>query len=97
MSSMLQNLLAVLGIIVIGGIGYYLYTQNNSFLSTGSDSGNSEAAIEAGEFLARLNELKTLNLDESIFNDPRFRSFVNISSEPRPVPVGRSNPFAVSN
>ncbi len=96
MSSTIQNLLAVLGIIIIGGVGYYLFIQDGS-ITGDTVSATNEASIQAAQFLARLNELKTLNLDDSIFNDPRFRSLVDIRADVNAVPVGRENPFAVSN
>ncbi len=96
MSSTLQNLIALLGIVVIGGVGYYLYVSNSGLEGTTISTAN-EASIQAAQFLSRLNELKTLNLDDSIFNDPRFRSLVDMRADVMPVPVGRPNPFAVSN
>lgn len=96
MSSTLQNLIAVLGIILVGGVGYYLYVQNSSLSSTTVTATN-EASVQAAQFLSRLNELKTLNLDDSIFNDPRFRSLVDVREDVSPVPVGRQNPFEVSS
>ncbi len=96
MSSLLQNLVAVLGIVIVGVLGYYLYVQNGSLVSR-TVSTSSEASLQAAEFLARLNELQEINLDDSIFNDPRFRGLQDIRQEVVPVPVGRSNPFAVSN
>lgn len=96
MSSMLQNLIAILGIVIIGGVGYYLYVSNSSLNSTTVSTAN-EASIQAAQFLSRLNELKTLTLDDGIFNDPRFRSLVDSRADVMPVPIGRPNPFAVSN
>lgn len=97
MSSTLQNLVAVLGILIIGGIGYYLYIQNaNIALDTISATSN-EASREASEFLSRLNELKSMNLDDSLFNDSRFRSLSIFEIPVVPVSVGRENPFSDVN
>ncbi len=93
---MLQNLIAVLGIVIVGVLGYYLYVQDGTLVSRTVSTSN-EASLQAAEFLARLNELKELNLDDTIFNDPRFRSLQDIRQDVIPVPVGRPNPFAVSN
>ncbi len=97
MSSMLQNLIALLGLLIVAGLGYYLYTQSGGSLTNTSVSGTNEAALEAAEFLARLNELQTLNLDDGLFNDPRFRSLTDVRAEVIAIPVGRNNPFEVSN
>jgi hypothetical protein len=97
MSSTLQNLIAVLGILIIGGIGYYLYIQNaNIALDTVSATSN-EASREAAEFLSGLNELRAMNLDDSLFNDSRFRSLSIFELPVTPVPVGRENPFSEVN
>ncbi|MCA9361359.1 hypothetical protein KC845_02255 [Candidatus Kaiserbacteria bacterium] len=97
MSSTLQNLVALLGIIVLGAIGYYFYSQQDSVLTGTSVSGTSQASIEAAEFLSRLGELKAIELDDSLFNDARFRSLKEVRKQIVPVPIGRQNPFDVTN
>lgn len=97
MSSSLQNLIALFGIVVLGVVGYFLYVQNDDLLIAPATTASNEASIEAAQFLARLNELKLLRLDDSLFNDPRFRSLQDIREPVVPTEIGRTNPFAVSN
>lgn len=94
MSSTIQNLIVVLGLIVIAGLGYYLYNQNKeSLLSSGNETVQSQAELESVDFLRKLNELKSLSLDGSIFTDPRFQSFVDREPPVVEEEVGRENPF----
>jgi hypothetical protein len=97
MSSSLQNLIALFGIVVLGVVGYFIYVQNSNVLESTTTSTSNEASLEAAQFLARLNELKLLRLDDSLFNDPRFRSLRDVRVPVVPTAIGRSNPFAVPN
>lgn len=96
MSSTVQNIIIILGIILIASLGYYLYTQSDS-ISLQNGQVNNQAAAETSQFLARLNELKSITLKADIFSDPRFQSLEDSSKVVVPVPVGRSNPFTPTN
>jgi hypothetical protein len=96
MSSLIQNILVIGGLIGILGFGYYLYTSNGG-LETGEQSGSAAMAAQSDELVRRLNELKAIELNGQIFSDPRFLSFVNYSVPVLPEPVGQPNPFEVSN
>jgi hypothetical protein len=97
MSSLLQNLLIIGGIILLLAFGYYIYTQNTG-LSVSSDSAvSAQVAVETADFLRRLNELKAIQLNGEIFSDPRFVSLVNYTVPVTSEAVGRTNPFDVSN
>ena len=94
MSSRLQNLIVFLGLIIIAALGYYLYSNNrDSVLSLNSDTVNTQVAIESAEFAERLEELKSITLDDSLFTDPRFQSFINYRPPVIEEEVGRANPF----
>ena len=94
MSSRVQNLIVVLGLLVVAALGYFLYTQNqNSVLSLGTDVVTTQAALENQDFLNKLNELQAITLDDSLFSDPRFQSFINFRPPVIEESVGRENPF----
>lgn len=94
MSSLVQNLFIFLGLVVVLALGYYLYTQNEmSSLSLNNDAISTQVAAESAMFLSRLNELKKIDLDDSLFSDPRFRSLIDNSAPVIEDPVGRPNPF----
>lgn len=95
MSSLLKNILLALGLALILWLGYRIFfatddaalTENNSLIA-------SEAARDTQEFLTRLQQLRNIKLDATIFADDRFRSFVDHRQEIVDEPVGRTNPFA---
>ncbi len=94
MSSSIQNIIVVVGLVLVLGFGYYLYSANkNSLLSGGTSVVSNQVAIESADFLKRLEELKTLKLDGAIFSDPRFKSLVDRSHPVSQQVVGRDNPF----
>jgi hypothetical protein len=96
MSSSLQNILMILGIVVIAALGYYMYSQNSA--STLNNSGiDAQAAVGAENFIRRLEELKTISFDGVIFTDDRFESLVDGTKVVIPVTVGRENPFVPRN
>lgn len=96
MVSKLQNLFILLGLIAVGGVGYYLYTQNGD-ISLNNSKIDNQVAAETSDFLHRLNELKVIKLDGAILNDTRFTSLVDSSSIVAPSPVGREDPFIETN
>jgi len=51
------------------------------------------AAVER-ELLSTLLELRSLRLNEGIFNDPVFHSLRDFGQPLTPQPIGRNNPFA---
>jgi len=63
-----------------------------TLLRTQEPSG--EAATVERELLGLLLEIKSVELDGSIFSDPAFRSLKDFGQELISLPVGRSNPFA---
>lgn len=94
MSSIIQNIIIVLGLIVVAGLGYYLFSQNASgTLEFVNQPVSSQAVAESADFLQKLNKLKSISLDGSLFSDPRFQSLVNNTQPVIEVNIGRPNPF----
>lgn len=56
---------------------------------------NDKVSGVGDETLQLLSELKTLKLDEDIFDDKAFQSLEDFSMEISPRPSGRNNPFAI--
>ena len=93
MSSLLKNLLFALGLALILWLGYTLFVQNDGTTDPNS-AVNTQASLETQEFLIRLQSLRSINIDRSIFSDERFSTLVDFSVELGDEPVGRRNPFA---
>lgn len=97
MSPLVQNILIVGGLLLILGVGYFLYTQNSTLDTSNNAMLTNQAAVETAEFLRRLNELKAIELDGQIFSDPRFSALLDYTSPVLSEPIGNTNPFEVSN
>ena len=95
MTPRVQNLLVILGIVLIAALGYYLYTQNAATTLVVGTVDN-QVAVETGMFLERLNALKEVSFDTSIFTDPRFSALVDFSQPVTSQPVWRQNPFVTN-
>lgn len=57
-------------------------------------AGQNEGNQKGREILALLADLKKIQLDGSIFDDPKFQELQDFSRELIPEPKGRPNPFA---
>lgn len=95
MSGIVKNTITFLGLALILGLGYYLFVlQDDDTISLNSDSSVEEAELASAQFIRQLNIIRSLELSNAIFSDPRFESFVDFSRPVPDQPVGRDNPFA---
>ena len=97
MSNVIQNILILVGLIIVALLGGYLYLdQTNQSLSLSAfRSEPTVVDVQSQEFLARLEMMQSINLDtEQVFGDTHFRALVDYSQAVERVPVGRDNPFA---
>ena len=98
MSSFLQNALILLGLTLIVGLGYFLYTQNSGLdVATQNAAVTMQIELETADFLRRLNELKAIELNGDIFTDERFASLIRFSPQLLDQPLGKSNPFEITS
>jgi len=88
-------------VIIIAVVVFFLYSifftgdGSTDSLLTSESGGRAEEAVVGKEFLAVLLEIRSLDLDESLFSDKPFLLLRDFSQEVEPQPTGRSNPFAV--
>ena len=95
MASFAKNAFSLVGIIVLGVLGYYLFMMNGaSSLSVGDRERLNEAQLASEQFLKELHALEDIELSDQLFVDARFRSFVDFTKPVESLPVGRENPFA---
>jgi hypothetical protein len=88
-------------IIVIAVVIFFVYTkffsssdqQSNDLLLVAGSGRAVEEVATGREFLSILLELRSLRLDESIFEDELFLVLKDFSQEVSPQPAGRPNPF----
>jgi len=95
MPGIVKNILILAGLLVIGGLGYYLFIlQGDENTTLNSEGAVADAEVASAQFIRELNSIKRLDLSDEIFSDPRFQSFVDFSQPIPTLPVGRDNPFA---
>lgn len=87
--------LSIIAIAIAAALYVTLFGTNRSDISLLKSETPSAITLAAGEdVLELLATLREIELDESIFEDPAFRSLVDFGQELVPEPVGRENPFA---
>lgn len=93
MLALLKKNLVIIGIILAAlGVLYYFYSSGDSApLLTSSEQ---EEGPVSQEILATLNNLRTIRLNDAIFEDPLFLSLSDFGVTIPPIAAGRRNPFA---
>lgn len=96
MTSNLKRLLTILVVLTVVYAGYYLYTNRNSAdLSGNTSTAEYEMMLNRTQvFISHRQELESLDLDLSLFEDSRFRSLRSHRVPLANIESGRSNPFA---
>ncbi|MBI2618257.1 hypothetical protein HYW58_02280 [Candidatus Kaiserbacteria bacterium] len=90
-----KNILLVTGILIIAFIGYSLFSDGSDGVSVLVSSPTSGSQTRGNnELLLLLVSLESISLDDSLFNDPAFKSLIDFGQALIPEPVGRLNPFA---
>jgi hypothetical protein len=98
MTPLLKNLLVLLAIIAVGGLGYYLFFMggDTSIVTSGMTSGASpEAAMQTREFERILNELNTIDIESTLLTNGEFLQLRDHTLPIAERPYGRSNPFQI--
>ncbi len=91
-----KNIFLVIGLIVVAFFAYRVFFGVDGIdasLLISDKSSISQGAV-GQDLLQLINTLNNLELDESIFTDPVFRSLDDLSQDLTPEPSGRNNPFA---
>lgn len=95
MSDSLQNILILLGVLLVAGVGWYMYSEGQRVALDIESEGNLQAEIQS--FIQTQQTLRRIELDAAILDDPAFTSLQTVTN---PVPIqgsGRANPFAPAN
>ena len=95
MSNLLRNLLIALAVVICVWFGYTFFIKKDDSSAGIVKAGDSStAALQAQEFLVKLQQLDKIHIGNSLFSDDRFNSLIDFRNELVPEPVGRTNPFA---
>lgn len=92
MVSVLKNIFVIVGLLLVAGLGFYLYTEGE-LLDGGAQTGDMQVEAQSEEFIRRLETLKRISVDSELFTDPRFTSLRSFATPVPVLPIGRSNPF----
>lgn len=90
----IKNITIVIGLLILAGVGYFLFVTNKATTLEGDSTGSGAVTIQSAVFLQRLHELQSVTLNDSIFTDERFRSLEDFGTQVERVSYGRSQPFA---
>jgi flagellar basal body-associated protein FliL len=91
-----KSIISIVVIIAAVAIGYFFYTGNkapagDSLLQT---QATPEANAVSSRILNLLNQIRSLKIDTSIFDNVAYQTLQDYSIQIPEVPVGRQNPFA---
>ena len=92
MSSAMQNILVLIGLILVAVVGWYMYQENQRMTLDASPAQSVQAEIQ--NFISTQNTLRNIDIDTSILSDPAFQVLDTVTG---PIPTestGRDNPFA---
>jgi hypothetical protein len=94
MLALLKKNMVVIGVIAAAVAAlFYFYSSNSGGGATVTSSAQGESPVSQ-EILATLGNLRTIKLDNSLFQDPLFVSLSDFGVSIPPAAAGRRNPFA---
>ncbi len=100
-SSSKNAIIAIVIILVlfIGGYFYLKGTPNDDAVSSldivgGQGEADANASIKGSQILLLLSQIKSINIDTSIFNNQMYKSLIDYTVEVPQQNVGKVNPFA---
>ncbi len=96
MMSVLKNIFVLVGLLLVLGLGFYLY-QTNGSLSLESSPENIKIEAESEDLVRKLNSIKDISINKKMFTDPRFTNLRTFATEVPDYPTGRNNPFLPSS
>jgi len=92
----IKNLVIAIGVLAALGVVGYMYITRDASVDADLlvvESADQSVGVD-GDLLRALQELRTIKLDTTIFNDQVFRSFIDFGTVLTPQQTGRDNPFA---
>jgi hypothetical protein len=78
-------------IVIVAGLAYYFYENSTPASPVSANDADDTVGTQV---LSLLNQIQSLHIDPSIFQDPGYMTLRDYSVVIPPVPVGRTNPFA---
>lgn len=95
MSDALQNILILVGLVLIAFVGWYMYNENQRTALNAGEGTDLQADIQS--FLQLQTTLRSISIDTSLLDDPRFQSLDSVTGPVPALDSGRDNPFVPAN
>ena len=89
-----KNIIIVLVVVIGLFVAYSIFFGQDDTDTLSVTNVATEQTVVEQELLSLLLELRSISLDTSLFDDPRFKSLKDFSQELNAEPVGRPNPFS---
>ena len=93
MFSIIKNIIVIVGLLLVAGLGYYLFINKDS-LGLEATPVDMKAEAQSEDFLRQIDTLKKININTELFSDPRFTRLQSFATPVPVLPIGRSNPFS---
>ena len=88
--------MAVLGLLVLGALGYYFFLRSPDTTVISTDLiVPQEGEVVGQDILVLVDKLKTISIDSSLFSGALFSNLKDEGVILTPESQGRSNPFAI--
>lgn len=94
MSATIRNTLLLVALLVILGVGYFMFIADDDAPLSSGISGSEQVQLETQILLSQLQELQQIKIDQSVFSDARFTALRDFRQQLLEEPSGRVNPFA---
>ncbi len=89
-----KKAIIVIVVIIVAFVGYSLFSGGDNGGNVLTSQNPSAQTAGDNELLILLINLRSITLNESLFNDSAFKSLVDFGQQLIPEPIGRRNPFA---
>ncbi len=88
-----KSILIVVGVLLVFAIGYF-YFQGGRPVDNDLIQEVSQNDDVAARVVSLLNQIESLRIDASFFEDEAYQTLIDHTQDIPPVPVSRPNPFA---
>lgn len=96
MSESLRNILILVVILLVGGLGWFMFDQNRQMELQMTGGSGVDVQAETQRFIQQQRQLQQISVTTVLSNDSNFQNLFSISTPVPSFPTGRPNPFELS-
>ena len=93
MSESFKNIFILFGILLVGGLGWYMFDQNRQMELRMTGGAGVNVQAETQRFIQQQRQLQQISVTTALSSDSDFQNLFSISSRVPSFPTGRANPF----